>query len=76
MRRLPLWQLRQVGDIDDDARRFVAAKVGGASKRLMIIIATEQRHSASARHGFAQHGPDFPVYMEPARNLDLKASMQ
>jgi len=25
MRRLPLWQLRQVGDIDDDARRFVAA---------------------------------------------------
>jgi hypothetical protein len=25
MRRFPLWQLRQVGDIDDDARRFVAA---------------------------------------------------
>jgi hypothetical protein len=25
MRRLPLWQLGQVGDVDGDARRFVAA---------------------------------------------------
>jgi len=44
MRRLPLWQLGQVRDVDGDVRRFAAARTNGDDLALRGLSLRSVRH--------------------------------